>query len=198
MVQYSNILIAFLHRSFVINIIMLPDTHIQEEISRAYIKAVCNHAGYVLCLPERDYGLDVNVKGVNMKPNGNKFNYRFTGINVDIQLKSTINYQEDGTNIIYDLDSQAFTDLIEPQVIGTKRILVLLLLPEEKSEWISQGTEALALKKCAYWISLEGLPNDLINSSTNRIKIPKRNIFSGEALDKIMQAIKNKEDLTNV
>jgi len=171
---------------------MLPDNHIKEGLSRAYVKAICNYAGCGIALDEMDFGDDLTIKKLTKRKSGRVYS---TGHRIDIQLKSTINYREDKENIIYDLRNKNYNDLVIITKTGTKKILVLLILPRDKREWINQDINSLVLKKCAYWCSLGGKDEVGDSDSTTVVKIPKNQVFSVENLKQLMEKIERGEDL---
>jgi hypothetical protein len=89
----------------------------------------------------------------------------------------------------YDLDVDTYNNLRIP---GTcPRILVVLVLPEEETEWVKQSPEELAIRRCVYWRSLEGLPPTGSTRSI-RIEIPLENIFSAKEVQDLLQQAKKR------
>ena len=64
----------------------------------------------------------------------------------------------------------------------------MVIVPEGVNDWLQQTESELCLKRCAYWISLEGAASTE-NKETVTISIPRTNIFSAETLTTIMQRI---------
>ena len=173
---------------------MLPENDIKEGISKAYVKAICNSAGYSLSIDEKDFGDDITIKEIECRGTGKTCP---SGHCIALQIKSTtINHiRDDGNFITYDLRNKNYNDLINNLDTATKKILIVLVLPINKNEWVSQNIESLIIKKCAYWIYLGGRGSVADNNNTTAIKIPKENIFSEESINEIIRKIKNKEDL---
>lgn len=71
---------------------------------------------------------------------------------------------------------------------------MLLVLPECEAEWTALTENALILRRCAYWISLKGEASTE-NMNSVRIRIPRTNIFSVEALSGLMRQARIGEDL---
>jgi len=67
-------------------------------------------------------------------------------------------------------------------------ILVVVRVPEKTEDWLLQDEEKLCLFKCAYWYSLEGLP-DSTNTESVTIHIPLTQIFNAEFLESAMLKI---------
>ena len=59
--------------------------------------------------------------------------------------------------------------------------LVVLGLPEHRADWLAVSAEALVLRECCYWVSLEGLL-ETRNSVSVTVSIPIGNIFDSDAL----------------
>lgn len=139
----------------------------------------------------------------------NKYKNRHFNVGVRMKSEDEINTKiralegkhqkeiNDNEEIVYDLRNKNYNDLVDTDV-GTKRILVVLLLPTDKESWINQDAESLIMKKSAYWFYLEGQDPAENEEGTTRIKIPKENLFSVENLDKIMKKIKDGGDLNNL
>ena len=133
------------------------------------------------------------VKDVLRRDSGR---FVYSGINLDLQIKSTCSHREDADSIIYDLRNKNYNDLIDVKSHATKKILVVFIMPKNKDEWLSQDINSLILKKCAYWVYLGGKPKVRDSESTTAVKIPKQNIFSVDTLNRLMTKIQNGEDLT--
>lgn len=65
---------------------------------------------------------------------------------------------------------------------------------EDEEMWLEQTPDWLKITKCAYWISLKGLP-DTNNQNTISIKIPSENILTKDTLREIMRRVSKQEAL---
>ena len=173
-------------------LIMLTENDIKEALSRAYIQAVCCMGGYGFGNDMNDYGFDFTIKKIVRRTSGKLCP---SGLNLDVQLKATTNYEINDMHVKYVLKNKNYNDLAQDNFGGTKRILVVLLLPDERQSWLNQNIDSLMIKKCAYWISLEGETLKVNEESSTTIHIPKENIFSVENLNRIMEHIQNGGDL---
>ena len=72
------------------------------------------------------------------------------------------------------------------------RILVLLVLPLDEAEWMKQTPTKAELRRGLFWMSLRGYPA-VPNRSSVRIQIPRRQVFTPEAIREIMQQIETTE-----
>ena len=167
---------------------MLIRSHRQEALSRAYIQAIAVRCGLSCSFRAFDYGIDVTVHLIQQRRN----RYFETGFNLDIQAKSPFRATVTDENVLYDVEVKSYNDLRDPEV-GTPRILVLLVQPEAETTWTEMTEEQLMLRRCAYWLSLRGQPLTK-NANTIRVSIPRANWFSVEALQGIMERLRNGED----
>ncbi len=104
---------------------------------------------------------------------------------LDVQLKATINLTDGGDEEFrYALRRRNY-DLLR-EVTLVPRILVVLELPKEESSWINVNNEELAIRRCAYWVSLLGFP-ETNNSDSVTVSIKKRNRFDVASLKSLME-----------
>jgi hypothetical protein len=159
---------------------VLTPQHRQEALCRAYIQAVAAAAGVSCEWRLTDYGIDLSL--YDIKRRGQR---RIeSGRSIDVQAKSTTLANVDGPTIKYDMEVKTYEDLRDPEV-RRARLLVLLVLPEDESQWLHQTPEELVLRRCAYWFSLRGC-GPVPNQRSIRIAISRSNIFSVEALREIL------------
>lgn len=114
---------------------------------------------------------------------------RETGFGFDFQSKTTVDWSFDGTDVVYDLEADAYNDLVERA--GTAAfpfLLILLCLPRDDSLWLDVSPGQLVMKKCAYWAKVNGLLTP--NSSTRRVRIPTENVFSPAAVGDLLKDIR--------
>jgi hypothetical protein len=168
---------------------MITRNHRQEVISRAYVHVIAARCGYTCSTASLDYGIDLSILEVTKVGGG----YYDSGFKIDVQLKSCTATTPTPTHVQYDLEVDAYNNLVLPNP-GTPRILVLLVLPEDEREWTAQSEACLELRRCAYWFSLLGLPPSK-NKRTVRVSIPRTNVFSIEQLSGLMERVRRREQL---
>ena len=168
---------------------MLIQSHRQEALSRAYIHAIAGRCGMSCGSPEFDYGIDMTVLEIEHQDG----QYTETGFRIDIQVKSCTTSLVTESSILYDLDVRTYALLRGSPALFPK-ILVLLVLPENEEDWTIQDEDGLTLRRCAYWISLRGMPKTS-NVKTIRVTIPRANIFSTLALRELMNKVRAGEPL---
>ena len=150
---------------------------IQEQLSRAYTRAVIFRAGFRLSSPEvDDHGIDGTVVDPNRR-----------GVNrVDFQLKATTLYQIGNDAVVYDLRVEDYNRLIVDDDVP--RILILFIMPSDDAQWLVQNEDELCLRKCAYWVSLMAMTRSP-NSSTVRVYVPVANVFDQDGLRNIFRQL---------
>jgi hypothetical protein len=162
---------------------MLPRNQRQEALSRAYVRAVAAQAGVICNDVFQDYGIDLCLRAVG--ENGRR--YSDLGDQFDLQLKSTTRAIINEAQILYDLEVRDY-DVLRRTRTQCPRFLVVLVLPGEESQWLTQSVEELILRRCAYWFSLRGAPAVTAHTTT-RITVPRGNVFSVEAVQAFMRAL---------
>jgi Domain of unknown function (DUF4365) len=161
----------------------------KEDFSYAYIYAVASSVGYSLQAATRrldDSGIDATIT-VPGKINSRRLP-RF-----DVQIKSTSRNILNSESIKFRLTAKNYDELRENDPF-VPQLLIVVLIPSDINNWLSQTEESLCLKRCAYWFSLRGRP-PLDQQSTITIEIPRQNIFSPNALKTIMERIAAGENL---
>src|SRR5262245_56266180 len=116
---------------------MMTRGHRQEALCRAYVQAVAAHAGLLCSKPEPDYGIDLSLRSVESRGR----EYLDTGVQLDLQLRSTTRAAVDDTSVKYDLDVRTHEFLRAAPPIP--RILVVLILPPDEERWLSQSPDEL-------------------------------------------------------
>jgi hypothetical protein len=91
-----------------------------------------------------------------------------------------------GSDIVFDLDVATYDELRSVHA-ESAQLLVVLVLPEDATEWLALNEESLILKQCAYWHNLHGQPA-VGNKETIRVHLPRLNIFGPEALRSLMES----------
>ena len=113
------------------------------------------------------------------------------GFQLDIQAKSTTRTELGGAQIVYDLPVKNYDDL-RLEDVGIPRLLVVLVLPEDESQWTEQTDDYLLLRHAAYWLSLRGW-GPTTNRRSIRLAIPTANLFTVPALDALMTKVRKRE-----
>lgn len=162
---------------------MTPEQRM-EQFSFAYVRAVAAHVG---CAVTDNRYPDLNsIDG---------------SINADWgQRRPQINFQAKATaqdvlrdgEIRFRLPIGDYNNLRRRDTVP--HILIALLMPKDESDWLSQTDEELLMRRCAYWMSLEGMPPKS-NVSTVTVYVPLSQMFDGAQLRDIMDKVDKGEDL---
>ncbi len=160
---------------------MLPRGHRQESLSRAYVRAVAAKAGLVCCEFDHDYGIDISLRDVRESESS----FVDGGFQIDLQIKSTTRANVGDSAITYDLPVRNYNHL-RANDCSIPRFLVLLVMPDDEHQWLTQSIDELIVRHCAYWLSLVGYPATE-STSTVRIVIPKENVFSVPAVQQMLR-----------
>jgi hypothetical protein len=160
------------------------ETHVEEALSRAYIRAIAAHAGFNMQTFEHDYAVDGTFRQVKVIDD----KYLTYGPGLDFQAKSSISCTLDGGFVNYDMKVPAYNKLVSRNRVDTSPcILILCCLSDERKDWVVQTESELTMKKCCYWAYLSG--PDSSNKDKHRVKIPRANLFTPDTLDSLMKKI---------
>ncbi len=104
---------------------------------------------------------------------------------IDLQLKATRNLSaSQGGQHRFALKRRNY-DLLRLDV-QTPRVLVVLDLPDDESEWMTMTACELVLRRRAYWLSLHGWA-ETDNRVSVTVGIPTENVFDVENLGALME-----------
>jgi hypothetical protein len=163
---------------------MLTENHIKEGLSRAFILAVAHRAGLNCAFQAFDYGLDGTFRDVKVVGKRRVE----SGLSIDFQAKASENCTVDDDFVTYDLEAKSHKDLVDATV-GAPRILIVLALPEDKSKWLEVTSEALTLRRSAFWMSLRG-QTPTTNKTSQVVKIPRAQVFDVEAVKALFERVR--------
>ncbi len=146
----------------------------EEALSRAYVQAVAAGAGYVVATMDFDRdGIDVEIKaGGAMRPS------------IGLQLKATINLGEPAAGVFrFPLRRRNYDLLRLPT--QAPRLLVVLDLPRDETQWLTVTAESLILRRSAFWASLTGAP-ETDNEATVTVSIHSDHRLDTDSLRALM------------
>lgn len=157
-----------------------------EDMSFAYLKALCAYNGYSLKKEtEHDNdGVDATIKCKGY-PCEYEEGMEYSPV-IDVQLKSSysrLHWNQDGT-LRFSFEVKNYNELIRENR-GTAIILVILHMYEERERWLNHTEESLAITKCAYWINLKGMPHS-DNTNNITIDVPEGNLLTQDSLKELM------------
>ena len=154
----------------------------KERFSLAYIRAVATHAGYFVDEPQIDRS---SIDGVVRADFGR-------APRIEFQAKATSQDILRENHLAFPLPIGNYKDLSQDAMIP--RILIVVLMPQERAQWLSQTSRELCLRRCAYWLSLKGQP-PLPNTTSATVRIPVTNVFGSEQLAVLMEKVERGESV---
>jgi hypothetical protein len=163
---------------------VLTVPHRQEGLSRAYIQAVAAQCGLSYSVPSPDYGIDLSLHDI-AEVGSSRIE---SGYRIDIQARSTTLARIGRKHVRYDVDVPTY-EMLRYADAGCPRILVVLVLPASERLWLTQSQKQLALRRCAYWVSLRGSPRTK-NRRSVRVRLPRVNVFGVDALRSLMNRVR--------
>lgn len=158
----------------------------KEEFSRAFLHAVCATAGFDLNKPNVD---DDSVDAIISA--NRKFHRRAPRL--DLQLKCTSSFELGEHDFPFRLPSNNYEGLRGAD-LAAPRILLVVLVPQERAQWIQHSEESTLLQHCGYWHSLRNAnePDDP-DQKYIAIRIRRSRLFTVASLQEMMLAIGNGE-----
>lgn len=170
----------------------LSSNDIEAELSYAYLHAVAAHAGVSCKVGSRhddNAGIDAELTGWGPFPEGGYLEE----IDIKVQLKATVKSPAaNGACWSYSLAGIHRYNDLRSEVISVPRILVVLFLPNDSTEWLSHTEDALTLRQCAYWVSLRGAePSD--NNTAQTVYLPKAQRFDPNGLQALMARLSRRD-----
>lgn len=160
----------------------LTENNVKAELSYAALHAVAAQCGFGCSGTPRhedDAGVDARIHvRKRLTPESTLMNFH-----LDVQLKATSQevVRADG-KYSYQLETKQYDKLRDPNV-DIPRILVVLLLPADRNEWLRLLPEELVLKGRLRWMSLRNLPPlENLGQQSLTIKLPDDNVLTSESL----------------
>ncbi|MGW1075350.1 DUF4365 domain-containing protein [Streptomyces sp. NPDC002537] len=172
----------------------LATTACMETLQVGYLHAVAAAAGCSLAQPFPDYGIDWHVS--HSAP-GHTVDDEVT---IKVQLKCTYQLGPRAAartdpratrppgppTFAFTLDNDHLAKLARTPV-SVHKILVVMIVPRARDDWLHAGHDSLALRHCCYWTNLAGHPVTGRNRTT--VRIPTTRIFDDRALCEIMTRV---------
>lgn len=159
-------------------------THRQEEFSKAFLGAIVTAAGFKFgsaLLPDND-SVDVVIGASG--PLGLVRSPR-----IDVQLKCMRGPAPSGDTFAFELPVKNYNDLCPPRSeFDSPRMLVVVRVPENPSEWLVSVADATEIRYRAFWLGLHGEPPSA-NQRSVRVRVPLRQELTPERLQALMERI---------
>lgn len=153
----------------------------KEQFSHAYLRAVASVAGFSLAEPAVD---DDSIDLIIAQRGGGG---TVRSPRVEVQLKCTERPVPQNGILSYPLKLKNYDDLRDANVL-VPRILVVLFVPDNLTDWVEHTEQQMLVRHCAYWVSLRNLPATPNTTSVN-VQIPQGNTLNPASLRDIMARI---------
>jgi hypothetical protein len=106
---------------------------------------------------------------------------------VELQLKCKAAPSPAGDGFSHSIKLKNYDDLRDEGIL-VPRILVVILVPDDLSDWLGHSEAELAMRRWGYWVSLRGAPPSE-NATGQTVQIPRGQMFTVQSLQEIMQRI---------
>lgn len=154
--------------------------NIESELSYAYLHAVASRAGMACREGNRHEdanGIDALITA--WLPASDES--ALTEVDLKIQLKATIAAPSgDDNHLIYRFKGANRYNDLRCETVCFPRLLVVLFLPRDDTQWLNHSVDSLLLRQCAYWGSLRGAPE--ISTDSTNVLLPRTQVFSPVSL----------------
>jgi hypothetical protein len=160
----------------------------QEQLSHAYVQAVASAAGFSTYKPSvDDDSIDIGIlsRGSGLKLKSPR---------LELQLKAPFKRNLVIANgMSYQISRKNYDDLRAAVLVP--RLLVVLMLADDEQDWLHWSEEQLILRHCAFWTSLDGLPDLPIAQDDKNIRFSREKPFNVESLTALMKTIADRGTL---
>ena len=154
-----------------------------EQFSFAYVRAVAAHADCEVS--------DNHYPGLNSRDGSISAGWgRHPQIN--FQAKATSQDVLRDGSVRFRLPRSDYDNLRRRDTVP--HILIVLLMPKDDADWLNQTSEELTMRRCAYWMSLEG-KSESPNVSTVTVHVPVSQMFDTEQLRDMMNRVDRGEGI---
>lgn len=166
---------------------MAATSDLQSEFSLAYVRAVAHAAGYFV----QEYNRPFDNDGMDLQVMRRGAHGQTRSPRADLQVKSWLG-EATTDPLPYDLGVTAY-DTLRAAGFQVPRVLILVVMPRDATEWLTHSEQEIALRRCGYWVSLLGQPATE-NEATVRVKIPRAQVFDVPQLRGLMTRIAEERD----
>jgi len=151
----------------------LPVTERKRLAAMVYLSAVAVAAGYEPLEPPSDFdSIDLQIRS---KGPGKR--------RLEFQVKYCSNAKPTAAGFTYKLKKKNYDDLRQDALVP--RYLFLAMAPLDIMDWMRQNERRMHLRRCGYWISLNGFPARS-NASSVTIAVPRTQLMTPQALQTLM------------
>jgi hypothetical protein len=153
----------------------------KEQFSRAYVQAVAAVAGFAWSVPS----VDDDSVDLTLHQRGGGGTIRSPRLDLQLKCKAAVTPAE--AEFSHSIKLKNYDDLRESNV-QVPRILVVVIVPDDLGDWLAHSEGEMALRRCAYWLNLNGLPASS-NATGQTVTMRKAQLFNAASLRDIMNRI---------
>lgn len=154
---------------------------LQEQFSLAYIRAIATVAGFTVTKPELDF------TSVDLQIEADWTGEEVEHPKIEVQAKCTSTDPGEGDHIPFDLPVKNHRDLRRRSQVP--RLLVVVAIDSlEPAKWLRHSAVELALLGRGHFLSLCN-EKETSNDSTVRVRIPRRQRLTVDALHSLMMIV---------
>lgn len=156
---------------------------LQSQLSLAYVTAVASAAGFAVQEAARLFDQDgIDVTLLRRGPGGTVRSPK-----LDVQVKSMGRENPTTDPWSFKLPLKTYEEL-RAETYQVPRILVVVIVPENPTEWLTHTPDELVLRRCAWWTSLRGAAATT-NETSIVVPIPLSQRLDVGALAAIMDRV---------
>jgi Domain of unknown function (DUF4365) len=162
----------------------MTENDIKEAMSLRCIEALANSLGFTTeAGPQKDYGRDITINEIRKrkKLNTEEYTYYETNRSLKVQLKATTQRKIGNVNgnLSYPLRVKNYNDMVAQLENHKATYLFLIVLPDDKMQWLSYSEDDLILRSRCYWYQHPLGTNavDREDFSTKTIYIPEQQMI---------------------
>ena len=162
-------------------------TQCMEQLQEGYVLSVAATAG---CLVERR---DRDVDGVDLmlvRSRGPKLEE--ASLYAQLKCTTTLRPDPQKPSFAYKFRHRAHFDHLAKERSAIKAILLVMVTDPEQSRWSVGDHESLTVRRCCYWVNLEGQES---TANTPTVRVPTDQGFSAVALAELLDRIERREPL---
>ena len=152
----------------------------KEQFSRSYVQAVASIAGYAWSEPS------VDEDSVDLTLAAKGYQGTIRSPKLDLQLKCNAD-KLPTADFSFPLKLKNYDDLRD-EALMVPRILVVLIVPDNTSDWLQHSASEMILRRCAYWTSIRGAAAST-NTTTVTVTMNDLKHFCPTSLLDIMKRI---------
>jgi hypothetical protein len=149
----------------------------KEQYSRAYVRVIAAAAGF----DTYTLGVDDDSVDMGIAASGKKSRRR---PRLELQLKCTARENADVAR--FPLNLKNYNDLRYD--CWVPRILIVVVVPERRENWVTETKDQLVMHTRAYWVSLAGR-SETTNTESVTVELPTDQAFSVGELKRLMDVI---------